>query len=60
MKANALRFRLQEGADVGILRAAPFKTLNVGLLALGIANWAVLLPWWMHNQEGADLPLLTA
>lgn len=44
----------QEGADMGLLRAAPFKTLNVGLIAIGVANWSVLLPWWIHHHEGAE------
>lgn len=43
---------MQEGADWGWLRATPFKTLNVGLLAIGLANWTVLLPWWIHHQQG--------
>ena len=45
---------VQEGADMGLLRAAPFKTLNVGLIAIGVANWSVLLPWWIHHHEGAE------
>lgn len=44
----------QEGADMGLLRAAPFKTLNVGLIAIGVADWSVLLPWWIHHNEGAE------
>lgn len=45
---------VQEGADMGLLSAAPFKTLNVGLIAIGVANWSVLLPWWIHHHEGAE------
>ncbi|KAK9914982.1 hypothetical protein WJX75_003324 [Coccomyxa subellipsoidea] len=48
---------IKEGADMGLLRAAPFKTLNVGLIAIGAANWSVLLPWWIHHHEGPLMPI---
>ncbi|BDA43139.1 hypothetical protein COCOBI_04-1500 [Coccomyxa sp. Obi] len=49
-------YNLKEGADLGWLRAVPFKTLNVGLLAIGLANWMLLLPWWIHHQQGPLMP----
>jgi hypothetical protein len=34
----------------------PYKALSIGLLLLGIANWAVLFPWWSHQHAGPAMP----
>jgi hypothetical protein len=48
----------QEAADKHLLARPPFISLNMGLVLTGLANLAIMSPWWTEFGSGPLMPVM--